>query len=227
MYVYRETNIKSGTVVDSSMDGRIMVTVVATGFSGETTIKDEILEISKGYKYLGITFSRSGSFYEAKKTIAEQATKAMYALLKKVKSLYLPIDMQIDMFMKTVKPILLYGCEIWGHGNLDIIERVQLKFLKHILQVKSSTPSSMIYGETGVKPLSIDIKTRIITFWAKTIMPSENKLTFKMYSILLSHFNRENIIQNKKFPWLSNVRSILIECGLNDIWLSHDIVNMK
>ncbi|MGL1894323.1 MAG: cell division protein FtsZ [Spirochaetaceae bacterium] len=38
--------IKSGTVVDSSMDGKIMVTVVATGFSGEQNYKDEILEIA-------------------------------------------------------------------------------------------------------------------------------------------------------------------------------------
>jgi hypothetical protein len=42
--------------------------------------------------------------------------------------LELPIDMQIDLFNKIVKPVLLYGCEIWGFGNIDCIERVQLKF---------------------------------------------------------------------------------------------------
>lgn len=42
--------IKSGTVVDPSMDGKIMVTVVATGFSGDSTIKDEILEIARHNK---------------------------------------------------------------------------------------------------------------------------------------------------------------------------------
>jgi hypothetical protein len=26
-----------------------------------------------------------------------------------------------------VKPVLLYGCELWGYGNCDIIERVHLK----------------------------------------------------------------------------------------------------
>ena len=36
--------------------------------------------------------------------------------------------MQIDLFNKVVKPVLLYGCEIWGYGNLDILEQVQLRF---------------------------------------------------------------------------------------------------
>ena len=74
--------------------------------------------------------------------------------------------MQIDLFNKTIKPILLYGSEI-GFGNIDILERVQLKFLKFILNLKTSTPSFMNYGETGVTPLYIDIKSRIISFWTR------------------------------------------------------------
>ncbi len=38
--------IKSGTVVDETMNGKIIVTVVATGFSDDHTFKDEILEIA-------------------------------------------------------------------------------------------------------------------------------------------------------------------------------------
>ena len=44
----------------------------------------------------------------------------------------LPKDIQIEMFQKTVKPILLCACEICGHGNVDILEQIQLKFLKSI-----------------------------------------------------------------------------------------------
>ena len=72
--------------------------------------------------------------------------------------------MQIDLFNKLIKPILLYGCEIWGIGNIDIIERVQLKFLKMILNLKKSTPSYMVYGETGSFPLKIDIEARMISY---------------------------------------------------------------
>jgi hypothetical protein len=37
-----------------------------------------------------------------------------------------------------VKPILLYGCEVWGFSNNDIIEKVHLKFCKLLLHLKSS-----------------------------------------------------------------------------------------
>ena len=107
--------------------------------------KGKEVEIVSEYKYLGIYLSRSGSFLNCKKHIAEQANIAMFALLRKIRVLNLPIEMQIDLFNKLIKPILLYGCEIWAIGNLDIIERVQLKFLKMILNMKKSTPSYIVF----------------------------------------------------------------------------------
>ena len=44
--------------------------------------------------------------------------------MKKIRNLDLPIDIIIDLFNKTVKPILLYGCELWGISNIDILERI-------------------------------------------------------------------------------------------------------
>ena len=60
--------------------------------------------------YLG----RTGSSVAAKKHIADQANKAVFALLKKIRNLSLQFDIQIDLFDKMIKPILLYGCELWG-----------------------------------------------------------------------------------------------------------------
>ena len=125
-----------------------------------------ILDIESDYKYLGVLFSKSGSFYSAKKELVNQAEKAMYRLIRKSRSLVLPLDLQIELYEKMVKPILLYGSEVWGFGNLDVLERSVLKFLKLILHMKSSTPNFMVYGETGVYPIYIDIYCRIISFWA-------------------------------------------------------------
>ena len=73
-------------------------------------------------------FCKNNSFYSTKQHIAEQGTKALYSLLSKAGTLQLPVDIQIELFEKLVKPIRLYGCEVWGFGNVDVIERVQLKF---------------------------------------------------------------------------------------------------
>ena len=59
----------------------------------------------------------------------------------------LPIDLQLDLFLKKiVKPILFYGCEVWGFGNIDVLERVQLNFIKQVLKLKSSTPNHIVFG---------------------------------------------------------------------------------
>lgn len=61
-------------------------------------------------------------------------------------ALLLPIDLQIELFDEMVKPILLYGSEVWGFGNLGILERTLLKFLKIIQSMETSKPNAMVYG---------------------------------------------------------------------------------
>lgn len=80
------------------------------------------------FKYLGIAFSRSGSFCKVKKHLVEQAQKSMYSIIRKIRLFNLPIEQQFNLFDKVVVPILLYGCEIWGYENIDIIEKIHLKF---------------------------------------------------------------------------------------------------
>jgi hypothetical protein len=44
----------------------------------------------------------------------------------------LPVDLIIDLFDKTVLPILTYSCEIWGHDVTDIVVNLQLKLYKYV-----------------------------------------------------------------------------------------------
>ena len=55
--------------------------------------------------------------------------------------------MNSNDFSKSVTPILLYGCEIWDYENVDIIERIDLKFCKVLLCVRKSTVNYLVYGE--------------------------------------------------------------------------------
>jgi hypothetical protein len=102
---------------------------------------------------LGTIRSRNGKFSDEKKPnnphLTEQASKTLYAVLRKMRYFNLPFNCQIDLFDKVINPILLYSCEIWGDENVEIIEKVHLKFLKFILSLKSSTICCMVYGESG------------------------------------------------------------------------------
>lgn len=73
----------------------------------------------------------------------------MFSILTQIKKLCLSIDIQLQLFDSMVKPILLYGSEVWGSENNSIIFQFQLKFYKYILKLKMSTPSVMVLGELG------------------------------------------------------------------------------
>jgi hypothetical protein len=193
--------------------------------------KNDQIEIVNEFKYLGVIFTRNGSFLTTKKHLATQATRAMYSLIRNINRLELPIDLQIDLFKKTIKPILLFGAEIWGFGKIDILERVQLRFLKYILKMKRSTPNSMVYGETGCYPLSIDVEERIISFWSR-ICICDNLQTSKLSTVIYQYvYNLARELQGNnlklRFPWIHTVKYIFIKTGLINIWESHSFPNHK
>ena len=105
------------------------------------TYDGDILEIVDSYKYLGILFSANGNFRKRKVNLKEQEERAMFALLNKCDTLDLPIDVQLDLFHKTILPIMIYGCEVWGYENVKILELLQLRFCKYKLKVNKPTPT--------------------------------------------------------------------------------------
>ena len=80
-------------------------------------ICNAVIEIVQEYNYLGVYFTSNGLFTRTKTHIIEQANKAMFALLRKIKTLDLLYDIQIELFDNTIKPILLYASEIWSFGK--------------------------------------------------------------------------------------------------------------
>jgi hypothetical protein len=120
------------------------------------------LEIVIEFIYLGTMFQRTGYF--KKNIIMEKASKAMHDILKKGKVHNLSVSCQLDLFDKIIIPMLTYGSEIWGYENIDILEKVRVKFCKLLLNLKTSTPNFMLYGELGRYPLNITVKLKILSF---------------------------------------------------------------
>ena len=171
---------------------------------------DQPIDITSTYHYLGVTFSATGSFLQARKHISQQAQKATYLLFAKAHNADLPADLTLKLFDHTVLPILTYGSEIFGFENLDIIEKVHNEFLRKLLKVRKSTPLYMIHGELGHYPVHVIIKSRMIQFWSKLFV-NRNKISFKIYNYML-------IQQSIKFKWVTEIKSILDSVGLSYIW---------
>ena len=181
------------------------------------------LEIVNELTYLGLNFSRTGSFMSAKKILVKKANKAMYEVLKKGRLHNLSVKSQYDLFDKIVKPILLYGCEIWGFSNTDIIEKVHLKFCKLLLNLKKSTPNFMIYGELGIYPMSVYIQLRMVNFWSKIVNGDDNKIAKIIYRYMFLKTSQNNF----RSDWLKYVKDTLDRCGYSNIWLLQGNFNSK
>ena len=122
------------------------------------------IEIVNEFNYLGILLNRTGNFNKAITKQAEKAKQAMYEVLKRGHTHTLSVECQLELFDKMVKPILLYGSEIWGFSKyIEYLEKRQLRFCKLLLKLKSSTPYYMIYGELGRLPIEIDVKIRMVS----------------------------------------------------------------
>ena len=166
---------------------------------------NKLIEIVDTYTYLGVEFHRNGRFKRGIKTLCDNAQKAMYALLRKARNLNLSLQSMLSLFDTLVVPILTYGSEVWGFENIELIERVHLKFLKLVSGLRNSTPSFMVYGELGRQPIYIKIYKRMITFWHK--LTQQHPVT-KFSNLIYQFIAIDAKLNLDKYTWLNAIINI-------------------
>ena len=179
----------------------------------EFKLGNNIIEICDEFKYLGVKFSSRRSFHKTIRHNAEHAKKALHLLHKRINSLHIPIDLQIHLFEHTVLPILLYGCEVWGFTNLNMVEMVHKQFLRNISKLRKSTPEYMLYAELGRVPIEMHVKSRMIGYWISIINGCETKYCKKIYNLMKIEAEK-----GKAFKWLNYIKQILISVGMPDLF---------
>ena len=70
-------------------------------------IGENKFSICKDFKYLDVVFIKSRSFSKVIKYNYDQAKKAMHFLYKRIRSLSLPFNLQLQVFDHTILPITL------------------------------------------------------------------------------------------------------------------------
>ncbi len=101
-----------------------------------------------------------------------------------------------------------------------ICVRLQLRFLKMVLGLKTSTPSCMVFGETGSYPVEIEINCRLLSFWYNLMLNSVHVYSNKIsnLSFKLAFLQYEN--SPFQLSWLQHVHSLLNHLGLSFLWSS-------
>ena len=200
---------------------KIMIFGVRNTNNFQFRLGNNIIEICDEFKYLGVIFTKYRSFQKTIKHNTVQAKKALQLLYKRINNLHLPIDLQMHLFDHTIRPIPLYGCEIWGFQNTEMLEIFHNQFLRSIAKLRKSTPIYMLHAEFGREPIELQIKSRMIKYWISIVNnENPNKLTKLMYNIMVDETNK-----GKTFKWLEYIKNILIAVGKPDLINQHVINN--
>ena len=168
------------------------------------------VEVVKEFKYLGIIFTNNQRFTQTIKSNVSKGKRAIYSILSKAKSNGLSLSCQIHLFKVIVLPIFLYGCEVWGYENLAILEKAQLEFCRILLKLNKSTPKYFLLSETGLLPIHILVKNRIVKYWANIMTGKRTKVARKAVECAENHYTHSMF----KSRWLKFIYDTLTENGM-------------
>ena len=162
-------------------------------------IGPETLERVYQYKYLGIMLEYTGSYSSAKIDLCQRSQKAYFKLRKLLNIEFIKPSLYLDIFDKTVIPVLTYGSSIWGVFNITttrykrnknpnylyeeyIGEKIHTKLCKILLGVNQKTTNIACRAELGRYPLMIQILTNIISYRARLEKRNDSDLVKESYN---------------------------------------------
>jgi hypothetical protein len=184
--------------------------------------ENKILDCVVNYKYLGLYFSASGSFFFAQNELHKNALKAYYKLHKDLLTLNPNNNTSLHVFDHTIKPILLYGCEIWGSFNptttrfrnetiaLDKIyqnfkcELLHTKFCRFILGVHKKSTNFGLLSELGRFPIYYDIFKSMLNYCHQL------ETLDSTFPILQdAYITSKTLFESKTISWYGSIHTIL------------------
>ena len=145
------------------------------------------------------------------------------------------IHTSIHIFDHTVKPILLYGSEIWACSipkktSVDdlfdftkiarsfLSEKLHIHFCKYILGVHKRSSNFAVFSELGRYPLQINILLSTLSYWHR----HENTNT----ELLSDAFACSQTLHKNGFhSWFSSINNILSMLGIT--YANHQLNNLN
>ena len=180
------------------------------------------LKVVTYYKYLGLIISSRLSWYMCQKTLAEQASKALFAIkanLSKFETL--SANVLLKIFDTKILSILTYGAEIWISHKGNDIENVQHSFCKYILCISKQSPNIFALGELGRYSITNNRIIKTIKYWLRILNMNENrypKICYKLQCKWLNHNKRTDC-------WARDVKELLESLGFGYAWYNQSVAN--
>lgn len=159
------------------------------------TYKNTPLEQTDAYPYLGTIIDKKGSFKQNESHLYKKGVKALHKLWSSFKGMDLSVKNKLHLFDHTVKPVILYACEVTYNFNINSangaafedllckakVEQAHKKMLRYILGVSNRSSIDATYAEVGRFPLYMEIIKRMLLYESRLVTVNEDTLLYDAY----------------------------------------------
>ena len=186
--------------------------------AGNEVIKDICvgkvkMEEAEEEKYLGDTIAKDGrnlKNIQARVNKGKGIAKRILDILEGIPFEKLYFQIAIILRNSLLVSSVLCNSEAWFNitkSELDLIETVDLMFLRSLLGAPKSVAKEILYLESGVLPLREIIRQRRLNFLHYILSQGSDTIIFKV-------FETQNKYRNKK-DWVTRVENDLLELDMN------------
>ena len=194
-------------------------------------VGNSIIGVQNSYCYLGIEISNTGNFSKSHDKLYKKTVRAKYSVFSSV-DVYADVPnvpIFLRLFDSLLKPVLLYGSEIWGvcklpkmnkNGDFDTqncssgikpVDKFVNKYSRTLLGVPNSCSTVGSHLALGRLPIKLNIFKAMIKYWFRLVALPQDRLVSKCYWALLRDLNTQD-------SWICSIKNIIDSSGLSYIW---------
>ena len=153
-------------------------------------LNNEPLEEVSSYKCLGtvinkITTLRGDMFKNHPEYVNNQSRKAVFGINRKIRLICnIPPKCKFHLYQSMIQPILTYGSEMWGHNSksCESLDKQFRWYVRNVLNVKTSTSTIIIIGESGLMPPSVFCHISTILYAIRLNSMSHDSTLWKTFT---------------------------------------------
>ena len=170
--------------------------------------------------YLGDLFNEQGNNDDLISDRVKRGIKAMITIMAMMAETDVGvhyINVMLLLYRSLFLSSMLFNSQTWSKlrkKDIDALKITQLKFLKRIIGVASSTPNAFVFLELGVLPIDFEIEKRQLMYLHRILLLDENDPVHKMY------VNMRDLSEGGELNWWSTVVELLKKYQL-------DVENVK
>jgi len=156
--------------------------------------------------------------------------KAIFKIKNIIHHSEITINSALHLFDSLVRPIMTYGCEVWGayvtnpqaletdadHSELydkQCYDKLDLRFCKILLGVHRKATNTAVRGELGRYPMTVHILKLVLKFWMRVAQGNDNSILRACY------LENVKMVNDGKQCWLSKIKDITLnKLHFQEVW---------